>query len=207
MKWRVQSWNILWKSLADINQDGSPCWSMKIPNPSCAISWSTEKSVKDIFTSLNYFTFYIHQIRYVLHTLYVSENLWLSNELFHNPKWKSWDNFMAHFTHHWEEVCRLAIFNVLCFKMTNIFSLTWNPYFAILYSRTFTKETWFQNLYTEDWLLNGTTSTWSHMVYNSLIEILIACKFDKDEAPVWMKSFSFGLCLEVFAAFLSEFFL
>ena len=100
LKWRVRSWNILWKSLADINQDGSPCWSMKIPNPSCAISWSTEKSVKDIFTSLNYFTFYIHQIRYVLHTLYKSENLWLSNELFHNPKWNSWDNFMAHFIHH-----------------------------------------------------------------------------------------------------------
>ena len=44
------------------------------------------------------------------------------------------------------------------------------------------------------------------MVYNSLIEILIACKFDKDEAPVWMKSFSFGIWLEIFAAFLSEFF-
>ena len=55
--------------------------------------------------------------------------------------------------------------------------------------------------------LDGATSTWSHMVYNSLIEILIACKFDKDEAPVWMKNFSFGLWLEICAAFLSEFFL
>lgn len=57
-----ESWNILWKSLADINQDGSPCWSMKIPNPSCAISWSTEKSVKDIFTSFS-------QLFHFLHTL------------------------------------------------------------------------------------------------------------------------------------------
>ena len=62
LKWRVQSWNVLWKSLADINQDGSPCWSMKIPNPSCAISWSTEKSVKDIL-------FYISQLFHFLHTL------------------------------------------------------------------------------------------------------------------------------------------